>query len=95
MKAFKNWLGGFMVGILFRLVRAMVLGLPDFLLAAFVRGVRWLGYLVTGDVLLRVALTDVMEIFQEGPPGTDTVRKMMRESELPLARDVVRGLLGL
>jgi len=95
MKAFKNWLGGLMAGISFWLVRALVLGLPNFLLAVFVRGVRWLGYLVTGDVMLRVALTDVMEIFQEGPPGTDTVRKMMRAADPDLARDVVRGLMGL
>jgi hypothetical protein len=95
MQAFKNGMGGLIAGVSFRLVRGMILGLPDSVLAVFMRGVRWLVYLITGDAMLRVALTDVMEIFQDGPPGTDTVRKMMREAELPLARDVVRGLMGI
>jgi len=95
MKAWKYWLGGLIAGTSFRLVRGMVLGLPDFFLAVLMRGARWLAYLFTGDPLLRVALTDVMEIFRDGPPGTDTVRKMMREADLPLARDMVRGLMGI
>lgn len=90
-----NWLAGWIAGAAFRLVRGLVLGLPDSFLAVFMRGLRWLAYLLTGDALLRVALTDVMEIFRDGPPGTDTVRKMMREADLPLARDMVRGLMGL
>ena len=95
MKAFKNWLGGWLAGVSFRLVRAMILVMPDFGMALFLRGVRWLGYLITGDAMLRVALTDVMEIFRDGPPGTDTVRKMMRSADLSLARDVIRGLMGI
>ncbi len=95
MKALKNRLGGFIAGVSFRLVRGLVLGLPDFALAVFMRGARWLGYLLTGDALLRVALTDVMQIFQDGSPGTDTVRKMMRSADLDLARDMVQGLMGL
>ena len=82
-------------GLAFRLVRALILGLPDSSLAALFRGIRWLIYLVTGDRQMRIAVTDVIGIFQDGPPGTDTVRKMMREADAVLARDVVRGLLGI
>jgi hypothetical protein len=91
----KRKIGGMIAGLAFRLVRGMILGLPDSALAVFMRGVRWLVYLITGNAMLRVALTDVIGIFQDGPPGTDTVRKMMRAAELPLARDVVRGLMGI
>ena len=95
MKAIKKKLTGWLAALIFRLGRALILGLPDSALALLVRGVRWLAYLITGDVLLRVALTDVMEIFQDGPPGTAVVRKMVRAAELRLSRDVVRGLMGM
>ena len=95
MQGIRNRLVNGMVALVYRGGRGLILATPDFALALLVRGLRWLAYLLTGDLQMRIALTDVMEIFQDGPPGTAVVRKMIRSADLKLSRDVVRGMIGL
>lgn len=83
-----------MAGLAFRLLRAVILNLSDSSLARLMRIVRGMVYLFSGEAMLRLALSDIVEIFQAGPPGTDTVRKIMRETDPELARHLVQGLLG-
>jgi len=95
MAAFQDKFGNWLAALIYRAGRGLILATPDFALALLVRGLRWLAYLLTGDLQMRIALTDVMEIFQDGGPGTAVVRKMIRAADLKLSRDVLRGMIGL
>ena len=84
-------MGAEIADILFGMVRWGILHLSDRRLAQIVRIVRRLAYAFTGDEEMKGVLGEVVGIFETGPPGTDMVRKMLREAHRPYAADMVRG----
>ncbi|HUT52717.1 MAG TPA: hypothetical protein VM658_04945 [bacterium] len=63
------------------LVRAMVLYLPDRVIARIVGLLVWAAWVLTGDGNVRNTGAEIVDIFASGPPFTATVRKLMRAAE--------------
>ena len=70
--------------------RGLILHAPDWFMVRVFRVIRWLAYLVTGDKMVRRALTDVIAIFEGGPPFSMTLRKLVKGSEPELVANIVR-----
>ncbi len=81
--------------LIWKAVRWFILNMPDRLLASVFRGLRRLAWVVTGDDQLRSVITEVVEIFEDGPKYTDTVRMMLREADPDYSSDVLRGALKI
>ncbi len=88
-------MGEELAGIIFSMVRWLVLHLSDKSLAKIVRVVRRLAYAFSGDDNLNGVFKEVENIFKDGPPGTQIVRRMLREAYRPYAVAIVRGFLGV
>ena len=72
----------------------VVLHLPDSVMARFMRLAERLVYAITADRAAAAGVAEIADIFESGPPFTDTVREMFRESEAEFAGSAVRCLLA-
>jgi hypothetical protein len=66
--------------------------LPDWLCAKLMRLVRWEAYVITGNVDVVKAVTEVVEIFESGPPFTATVRKIVAGTEPEMVGSLIVSL---
>jgi len=90
----KKLLGNWIARLVWGLMRGFILGMPDRVISMVMRAIRGLLWVLTGDRQLRSVMTEVVEIFEDGPPGTDTVRIMFREANPGFAADLLREALG-
>ncbi len=88
-------LGKILASSIWRMVSWFVLNVSDKNIARFFAGLRWLAWVITGDRQMRMVLGEVVEIFEDGRPDTDIVRKMFREADADFASDVIRGAIRI
>jgi hypothetical protein len=80
--------------IIFRIARRLILHLSDPMLARLLRLAGRLAYAFTGDEFLKNVFSELIDIFESGPPGTDLIRRMFREVHGPYAANMLQGFLG-
>ena len=85
-----NAIRGPLVRAGFALFRALILNSSDRTMIRFFKSVRWLLYLITADKMIRLALSDVIDIFASGPPNSTTLRKIVAGSEPELIVSIVK-----
>ena len=88
-------MGAEIADLIFGIARWILLNLSDKRLAQIVRASRRLAYAFTGDEEMKSILGEVVEIFETGPPGTDIIRRMLREAHRPYTAAVIQGFLGI
>ncbi len=76
----------------FKVFRAMVHHLSDRNLGRLFRGAERLAYAFTGDKEVKMAIGEVADIFETGPPFTTTVRRMFQNGQAELVASSIRCL---
>ena len=76
----------------FYVVRWMALHLPDRVMGRVLRLVERVVYAVTASRELAQPVAEVADIFESGPPLTDTVRKLMRGAEVEVIESALKCL---
>lgn len=83
---------GVLVRLVFPVLRGLILHTPDRILAPCFRGLAWLAYLLTGDKMLRQAVSDVGDILESGPPYSATLRKVIGGAPPAMAASIFKCL---
>ena len=76
----------------FHLLRVMVLYLPDWAMARFLRAVERLAYAISGNPEIRASVAEMADIFESGPWYTTIVRKMFKEGESEIVGSAIKSL---
>ncbi len=88
----KDAVVGFTAIVVFRFIRRMLLMMPDSCLTGMVSIIHRLILKTTGDAEAAAPLAELRDIFQCGPPVTDTIRKIAREADPDWVKSTARCL---
>ncbi|HUT54906.1 MAG TPA: hypothetical protein VM658_16055 [bacterium] len=88
-------MGNKIADVIFGTVGWLLLHLSDRRLARICRLLGRLAYAFTGNEFLKGVFNEIIDVFESGPPGTEIIRKIVREAHRPYVADMIQGFMGL